>query len=369
MDIESRLSLSYYKEVAAINEQRGITLVQDIRTGRIFVKKVLGIYNPGIYHYLRSHPIPHTPRVYEIYEENNVLTVIEEYISGDTLSQLLEQGCQFTNDQIRNIAGRLCVILMAFHNAAPPIIHRDIKPSNVILTPSGEVFLLDFNAAKYHTETKSEDTTLLGTKGYAAPEQYGFGISTVQTDIYALGMLLNTLVLGTFSQTPAEGNDFTPLIQKCTRLDPRDRYKNVEQLYYILQKREATNTDNPTPVAKPFSSRQDTSILSWFPPGFRHLSPLRMLLAVSGYAFLFWLALTLEVENTTPISLWFQRICCLLAFLSIIFFTFNYRNIQDSLQLYRIKNVWLRFITVVLADVAILFAIMILMVFGTMLLQ
>ena len=127
MDIESRLSLSYYKEVAIINEQRGITLVQDIRTGRIFVKKVLGIYNPGIYHYLRSHPIPHTPRIYEIYEENNILTVIEEYISGDTLSQLLEHGYQFTNDQIRNIASRLCVILMTFHNAPPPIIHRDIN--------------------------------------------------------------------------------------------------------------------------------------------------------------------------------------------------------------------------------------------------
>ena len=369
MDIESRLSLSYYKEVATINEQRGITLVQDIRTGRIFVKKVLGIYNPGIYHYLRSHPIPHTPRIYEIYEENNILTVIEEYISGDTLSQLLEHGYQFTNDQIRNIAGRLCVILMAFHNATPPIIHRDIKPSNVILTPSGEIFLLDFNAAKYHTETKSEDTTLLGTKGYAAPEQYGFGISTVQTDIYALGMLLNTLVLGTFSQTAAEGNEFTPLIRKCTRLDAQERYKNVEQIYHILQKRDSINTQNQTPIAKPFENTRIANILSCLPPGFRHLSPLRMFLAIPVYAFLIWLALTLEVENSTPTSLWFQRICCLFAFIAIIFFTCNYKNMQDSLQLNRIRNVWFRLIAILLADAAIFIAVLILMIFGTMLLQ
>ena len=71
-----------------------------------------------------------------------------------------------------------------------PIIHRDIKPSNIMITEQNHVVLLDFNAAKLYTNASTNDTVLLGTKGYAAPEQYGFGSSSPQTDIYAIGVLI-----------------------------------------------------------------------------------------------------------------------------------------------------------------------------------
>lgn len=89
----------------------------------------------------------------------------------------------------------LCEILEKLHSANPPIVHRDIKPSNIIITNYDHVILLDFNAAKYFTDPNTSDTILLGTKGYAAPEQYGFGSSTPQTDIYAVGILLKELVI------------------------------------------------------------------------------------------------------------------------------------------------------------------------------
>lgn len=96
----------------------------------------------------------------------------------------------------------LCEILEKLHSVTPPIVHRDTKPSNIIITNYEHVVLLDFNAAKYFADTDTADTILLGTKGYAAPEQYGFGSSTPQTDIYALGILLKELVKSLYHLFP-----------------------------------------------------------------------------------------------------------------------------------------------------------------------
>ena len=76
----------------------------------------------------------------------------------------------------------------------PPIIHRDIKPSNIIITAYNRAVLLDFNAAIYYSCQSTEDTILLGTQGYASPEQYGFGSSSPQTDIYSMGILFRELL-------------------------------------------------------------------------------------------------------------------------------------------------------------------------------
>lgn len=291
MDIGSKLSISFYKTIAVISEEHKIYIVQQIQTKKIYVKKILAVYNRNIYEFFQNNPVLHTPKIYEVFEENSELTIIEEYISGDTLEQLLENNVRFHTEEIRNIMIQLCVILSELHHCHPSVIHRDIKPSNIILTPSGEVYLLDFNAAKYHSDAKSEDTTLLGTKGYAAPEQYGFGVSTVQTDIYAVGMLLNTLVTGSFSQEVNCNHEFSPIIEKCTRLQTSDRYKDVDAIIRLLKKNDG-GTDK--------SQSDLPSWVTYLPPGFQRLSPLNMLFALAGYSFVFWLCLTLEVQGSTP---------------------------------------------------------------------
>ena len=117
-------------------------------------------------------------------------------------------------------------ILKNFHNANPPIVNRDIKPKNVIITEQNSVILLDFNAAKIYSDSEMKDTLLLGTPGYAAPEQYGFGQSSVKTDIYAVGIMLKEMV-----QSVEKYNvKLDDIIKKCTQLNPNDRYLNIEDL-------------------------------------------------------------------------------------------------------------------------------------------
>lgn len=353
MDISSRLSISFYKTIAVVSEEHKIYIVQQIQTRKIYVKKILTVYNKKIYEFLQNNPVPHTPKIYEIFEENSELVIIEEYISGDTLEQLLENNVKFHSEKIRDIIIRLCVILSELHHCHPPIIHRDIKPSNIILTPSGEVYLLDFNAAKYHSDTKSEDTTLLGTKGYAAPEQYGFGVSTVQTDIYAVGMLINTLVTGSFSQEINCNNEFSPIIAKCTRLQASDRYKDVDAIIHLLKKNDSETNKSQSDLP---------SWVTYLPPGFQRLSPLNMLFALVGYSFVFWLCLTLEVQGSTPAGLIIERVFCLTMFLSIIFCSFNYRNVQSLFPPCRTKNKLLKVLSIILLDFLVFFSFMFIMI-------
>lgn len=353
MDIQERLSMSYYKEIAVINESHKISLVQHQQTQKIFVKKILDVYNPDIYSYLKDHPIPHTPKIYEIFECENRLTIIEEYVSGDTLESLLEQGISFTNAEIRNIVIQLCDILTDLHECEPPIIHRDIKPSNIMKTPSGEIVLLDLNAAKYQSFEKTEDTTLLGTKGYAAPEQYGFGVSNVQTDIYALGMLMNTLASGGFSATVCKNSEFSPIIKKCIRLKPSERYKDMLSIKKVLQ--------NAVPVTN--SSKAPKDWKRFLPPGFRTLNPFHMLVSSAGYLMIFWLCLTLKVEDATPTGLIIERIFCFIIFLSIVLCTCNYLNLQRFFPPCSTHNKPLKILSVILLDFIAAASVFIIMVF------
>lgn len=131
------------------------------------------------------------PRIIEYLEEDNRLILIEEYISGCSLQDMIDDGKLSLTDIFCYML-ELCNILEILHAHSPAIIHRDIKPSNIIITNYNKAVLLDFNAAKYYSE-QEKDTMLLGTQGYAAPEQYGFGASSPQTDIYSLGILLKEM--------------------------------------------------------------------------------------------------------------------------------------------------------------------------------
>lgn len=115
----------------------------------------------------------------------------------------MEEGHFFCEKETIDIAMQICKILMELHGMNPPIIHRDIKPANVMIMPEGVVKLLDFSVAKAENITKKRDTVLLGTSGFAAPEQYGFSASTPQTDIYVMGVLMNLMLT---RKMPSEGD-------------------------------------------------------------------------------------------------------------------------------------------------------------------
>lgn len=347
MDYSKQLALSYYKTIATLNESHKVYLVQHQETQEIFIKKILSVYNTDVYKELIRHPICGTPRIVEYFEEHDQLILIESYVSGQSLERLMQTTRSDISDIIHYTV-ELCEILYRLHNMQPPIIHRDIKPSNIIITEYNHVVLLDFNAAKYYTENSDKDTVLLGTKGYAAPEQYGFGSSSPRTDIYAIGILLKELT-ATLPEVPQR---LTDIIERCIEINPSDRYETVLELKAALEYKK-------TDVAEPASS---LTFRNYLLPGFRTLTPWKMLVASFSYLILFWLSLSLEVKNTYGASLWVQRIFCLLMFLSIIFSTCNYLNIHSFLPLCKSKHRIIRYAGILILDFMLAASLMVLMI-------
>ncbi len=196
---EDMLELSSYQEILNIDGREDVILVINPESGEQFIKKILTIYNKSIYEYLIKHPVFHMPKVKAVYESDNALFVLEEYIEGKTLAKCIEEGA-IEEDQALKITIDLCKILDNLHNLPTPMIHRDVKPSNVMLTSDNEVYLLDMNVARWSDPNKSDDTRYMGTQNYAAPEQVGYGLtaSSPKSDIYAVGMLFNVMLTGDF---------------------------------------------------------------------------------------------------------------------------------------------------------------------------
>ncbi len=235
MLLEEEYALSCYEKIADLNRKHGVFLVKHIESGKFYVEKLLTVYNREVYDYLQKHPVRGTPKIAELFEKDGVLILIEEYVSGQTIADLLESGHRFSEEETVSVTEQLCAILSEFHKAKPPIVNRDIKPDNIILTDDGFVKIIDMNASKWEDPGKSQDTKLIGTEGYAAPEQYGFGSSDRRTDIYSLGVLMNRLLTGEFPGVCSAQGRLSEIIQKCTHLDPRDRYQSVEELAEALK--------------------------------------------------------------------------------------------------------------------------------------
>ncbi len=186
--------------------------------------------NGEVYRRLLSCSCRYLPLVYEAAEQDGENIVIEEFVQGDTLDFLLKEAL-FSPQETKQTIKQLCQGLWVLHSMAA--VHRDIKPENVILRGSDAV-LIDFDAARLHKPEAEADTHILGTTGFAAPEQYGLGQSDTRTDIYSLGVLMNVMLTGQHpSKKLAEGR-LGRIIQRCTQINPAKRYKNVLHLMEAL---------------------------------------------------------------------------------------------------------------------------------------
>lgn len=194
---------------------------------------------------------PALPRIVDIVDEANKYYIVMDYVEGENLKSILEKkGMQEQEDVIR-WGIELTSVLEYLHSQDPPIIYRDMKPANIILQPNGSLKLIDFGIARTYKEDKNQDTTPLGTKGYAAPEQYdrGHGQSgqtDARTDIFNLGVTLyelltnrlpndapyNSVAARNFNPTVSAGLD--TIIEKCIRHDPNDRIQNATELMTAL---------------------------------------------------------------------------------------------------------------------------------------
>lgn len=234
MELEDQVRLSFYKDIASVDKRHGVVLVQHTDTGKVYVKKTLKRYDLRVYDALREGRYPGIPVINEMIETDDSLIVIEDYISGQSIDELIESAAIDTEKAIRVVSG-LCDILAPLHSHEPPIIHRDIKGANVILDNESKVYLIDFDASKVVTKGRSHDTDLIGTEEYAAPEQYGFRQSDQRTDIYALGILLQKMLDRSSQTGEVRDSGLVRIVSRATELDPDNRYRNVQQLKTALE--------------------------------------------------------------------------------------------------------------------------------------
>lgn len=175
------------------------------------------------------------PHYYARYENDRMICVVREYIEGETLNAYVREQ-QLSLEEIIRIARELCDILEVLHTHVPQVVHRDIKPENIIVKPDGGIALIDFDIARAVREGADSDTFYLGTRGYAPPEQYGFGPTDSRADIYAFGVLLRWLVTGSVKPN---GNividaDLQRVIDRCTAFAPDERYADIGQVRQAL---------------------------------------------------------------------------------------------------------------------------------------
>lgn len=207
-----------YEEIELIKQSAKSTvhLVREKDSGQIFIRKVLKGRHP-VYTILQEHSHPFLPTVHEAVVTDDATTVVEEYVEGE----LSGEG-ELSEKQFLSVVGELCSVLEFLHGQG--IIHRDIKPSNIIMAKDGHIRLIDFDAARQPKDDLEQDTVLLGTRGFAPPEQYGFSQTDERADIYSLGVTLTKL-----GGKTAEKAHYKRVIRKCTDMDPAKRYQSVRQ--------------------------------------------------------------------------------------------------------------------------------------------
>lgn len=193
---------------------------------------------------------PHMPSIVDVIDTDDSFIIVMDFIEGTSLQKVLKTSGAQPKDLVIKWGEQLCDVLGYLHSRTPAIIYRDMKPSNVMLKPDGNITLIDFGTAReFKNRAMVEDTTCLGTRGYAAPEQFGGrGQTDARTDIYCLGATMYHLLTGHNPAEPPyeikslgywdpayEGSGMEMIISKCCQQDPDARYQNCAELLYDLQ--------------------------------------------------------------------------------------------------------------------------------------
>ena len=362
MTLEEHYRLSFYQPVTELGGREHVKLTRHAENGRYYVRKELIDYNREVYEQLRELDSPYFPHIYEIVQDEKKLIVIEEYISGEILEAYVVERGTLTVEQVKPIMMDVCQALQLLHTQNPPIIHRDIKPSNLIFAEDGHWKLIDFNTARYYESGAQRDTTFLGTREFAAPEQFGDLQTDVRTDIYELGAMMNYLLTGKNHKKYMSQGVAQEIIQKCTQFDPARRYQSVDVLMkeiqklperfpvekttLSLEKRQIYRSNHNKKAGRSFSDRGGisgegvTGWCKWLPPGFRTLKLWKMCIAGLVYTFALYISVTLEVTNgdgskVTGTALLANRIGCGLLFFVLVLFWFNYGGMHRILPFVR----------------------------------
>ena len=261
-----------------------------------------------VFRTLMNEPIDGIPRIYSVRPVADGWIVTEEYIQGRTFAEVLRGGL-FGKKAAVDFCLKLCSILEKLH--AKGIVHGDIKPENIILGNDGKIWLIDFDASHFVKDEIGRDTVLLGTPGFASPEQFGFGRSDPRSDIYAMGVLLNIMMTGRHPVYVTVSGRMAIVVEKCTDVDPERRYQNIKELKKGLKHPRRRH--------------------EFLPVGFRSMNPFKMILAIFGYAagILLIIELTIPERKADVKAFAFFRWWFIISYIGLIFIFFNYGGINN----------------------------------------
>ncbi len=206
---------------------------------------------------------PNIPKVTDFFVETGRFCLVMERVDGVTLAELLtRQGRPFTEAEVRGWADQLCAVLAYLHGQTPSVVFRDLKPANIMLARDGRIKLIDFGIARLFKPGKSGDTSVIGTPGFAAPEQYGLGQTDARSDIYSLGVVMHHLLTGhdplytpfnlppVTQLNPGVSPGLANIIAIMTRADPAQRYQTIGQVQAALHGRPTVMAVAPAPARR-----------------------------------------------------------------------------------------------------------------------
>lgn len=222
-DVEFFLNSQFEKiKILKQTDKGEVWLVQKKTTGELAIMKKIN-FSGLPYNILKKNPNNLWAKIFLCVESENQTVVVEEFLSGENLE---DKKIFITENDAKKYLLQLCDGLKILHSLG--IIHRDIKPSNLILQNEKIIRLIDFDAARIFKAEKNSDTKTLGTKNYAPPEQFGFGQTDFRSDIFSLGK--------TFQELLGENlhGNLKKILQKCTELDPANRFQTVDELKSAL---------------------------------------------------------------------------------------------------------------------------------------
>lgn len=360
METEEKYRLSLYQDLGTLGEEKNIRLKRHSVNGNICVEKRISVTLYSIYEYLKENYTRYIPMIYECIMEGEELIIIEEYIQGRTLEDIVREWPIEEKEAVR-ITLEICNALKFLHNSNPPIICRDLKAENVMLDSEGNVKIIDFNIARTYQSGKKRDTVLMGTAEYAAPEQFGFFQTDNRTDIYSLGVLINYIMTGKFPVDHLIQGRMADIVKKCISLDPKERYQSVEELIEKLYE-----------IYPEFGKRIDTvdmhqnigkdsgqMIKSYAPVGFRSKTPGKMVVSTIGYAELTYICFTMEISTEhvpiTGAALHIEQFLLWASQMIFIGIVFNYRGWWNVFYPFKTKNKGVCVLWAVIVEFLLLF--------------
>ena len=385
------------REIAVLDPDRGTTLVQHEPTRRIYVKKELPARSAGVYRWLQHHYIEGVPEVVEVVsvpvaaipgeavktresgQPVNSISVsrltespfssieyaLEEYVSGQTLREILSNGNLFPVEEAVDIMEQLCRTLQALGNARPPITGCDLDPANIILTSDVLVRIRDLRSAGQtfgQTFSDMSDNPLppVSKTGRARRSKVGntdFSnghVKSLQTDLRGLGGLFCQLITGHLPGNELPGGKSGQIIRRCMESHPSKQYPDLQGLLRDLD----ACRPHPT-VDHSITSDSDAADAAprkhpYLLPGFRSGNPLHVLAALFAYILLIWLSLTFTLDKFPPgWQMWVERLVFFLCGSVILLFTGNYMDVWRHLRITKIRTTLLRLLVVLIIDAAL----------------